>query len=182
MAEPAIARLGHVGVHCKDLEKQKEFYRDVLGLQVTDEDPHLGMVFMSARPEEEHHEFLLCGGRNVDDRDALLLQQVSFRCNRLEDVIGFYNRLKERDVQFDMVVSHGNAVGVYFRDPEGNRLEVYCATGLNARQPYLEKVDLSRPPAEIMRDIEESVRKHGSTGVVDPAAIAMQDIGGAGRN
>jgi hypothetical protein len=113
---------------------------------VTDEDPNLGMVFMSARPEEEHHEVLLCGGRNVDDRDAMLLQQVSFRCDSLEDVVGFYNRLKEHDVQFDMVVSHGNAVGVYFRDPEGNRLEVYCATGLRARQPYLERVDLTARP------------------------------------
>src|SRR6266545_5855218 len=115
MAAPSIARLGHVGVHCKDIEKQKVFYRDVLGLQVTDEDPRMGMVFMSARPKEEHHEFLLCGGRNVDDRDALLLQQVSFRCDSLEDVIGFYKRLSAESVQFDMVVSHGNAVGVYFR-------------------------------------------------------------------
>jgi len=176
MAGPSIARLGHVGIHCTDLQAQKRFYKDVLGLQVTDEDPNLGMVFMSARPEEEHHEFLLCGGRNVSDRDALLLQQVSFRCNDLEDVIGFYNRLKENGVQFDMVVSHGNAVGVYFRDPEGNRLEVYCATGLEARQPYLEKVDLSRPPEEIMRDIEASVREHGRDGVVDRSALEDQNI------
>ena len=176
MSVPTIARLGHVGIHCTDLEKQKEFYRDVLGLQITDENERIGMVFMSARPEEEHHEFLLVGGRNVDDRDAMLLQQVSFRCDSLEDVIGFYNRLKARDTQFDMVVSHGNAVGVYFRDPEGNRLEVYCATGLQARQPYLERVDLSRDVESIMRDIEASVALHGHDGVVDPSALEDQDI------
>ena len=175
--DPSIARLGHVGIHCTDLAKQKTFYRDVLGLQVTDEDPNLGMVFMSARPEEEHHEILLCGGRNVDDRDAMLLQQVSFRCDSLEDVVGFYNRLKEHAVQFDMVVSHGNAVGVYFRDPEGNRLEVYWATGLRARQPYLERVDLTRSPEAIMHDIIESVRLHGATGFVDRSALEKQDIG-----
>ena len=134
------------------------------------------MVFMSARPAEEHHEFLLCRGRNVDDRDALLLQQVSFRRDTLEDVIGFYERLKGRDVEFDMVVSHGNAVGVYFRDPEGNRLEVYCATGLEARQPYLEKIDLSRPPSEIMEGIKAHVAKYGATGTVDISAIEDQDI------
>ena len=176
MSEPAIAKLGHVGLHCTDLEKQKVFYRDVLGLQVTDEDTAVGMVFMSAQPEEEHHEFLLCRGRNVDDRDALLLQQVSFRCNRLEDVIGFYGRLKDYGTEFDMIVSHGNAVGVYFRDPEGNRLEIYWPTGLKARQPYLESVDLSRPAAEIMHDIEESVRKHGETGIVDASALEKQNI------
>jgi catechol-2,3-dioxygenase len=174
MAAPSIARLGHVGIHCKDLEKQKQFYTDILGLQVTDEDPKMGMVFMSARPEEEHHEFLLCAGRNVDDVN--LLQQVSWRCNSLEDVIGYYNRLKEHDVQFDMVVSHGNAVGVYFRDPEENRLEVYWATGLKARQPYLEGIDLTKSPDEIMREIEQHVAQYGATGIVDRSALEMQDI------
>src|SRR5437868_11729370 len=114
MAHPSIARLGHVGIHAYDIAKERAFYEDVLGLQVTDEDPQMGMIFMSARPEEEHHEFLLCGGRTVDD--VLLLQQVSFRTNSLDDVIGYYKRLHEEKVKFDMVVSHGNAVGIYFRD------------------------------------------------------------------
>ena len=175
MAAPAIARLGHVGIHCKDLEKQKAFYRDVLGLQVTNEDARMGMVFLSARPEEKDHELLLCGGREVDD--MLLLQQMSWRCNDLADVIGFYDRLKEHNVQFDMIVSHGNAVGMYFRDPEENRLEIYWATGLDAKQPYLEKVDLTEPPDEIMRKIKESVAQHGKDGIVDMSALEAQDIG-----
>ena len=176
MAGPKIARLGHVGLHCKDLAKQKSFYHDVLGLSVTNEDPAMGMVFLSARPEEEDHELLLCGGREVGD--VLLLQQMSWRCDDLADVVGFYDRLRVHGVQFDMIVSHGNAIGMYFRDPEENRLEIYWATGLQARQPYLEKVDLSEPPEEIMRKIRESVALHGATGIVDPSALAGQDIPG----
>jgi catechol 2,3-dioxygenase-like lactoylglutathione lyase family enzyme len=174
MSAPAIARLGHVGIHCKDLERQKAFYRDVMGLQVTNEDAQMGMVFLSARPKEEDHELLLCAGREVDD--VLLLQQMSWRCNDLADVIGFYERLKAAGVQFDMIVSHGNAVGMYFRDPEENRLEIYWATGLDAKQPYLEKVDLTEPPDEIMRKIKDSVAQHGKTGIVDVAALQAQDI------
>jgi catechol-2,3-dioxygenase len=174
MAAPSIARLGHVGIHCKDLEAQKAFYRDVLGLQVTNEDPNVGMVFLSARPKEEDHELLLCAGRDVDD--VLLLQQMSWRCNDLADVIGFYERLKQHGVKFDMIVSHGNAVGMYFRDPEENRLEIYWATGLDAKQPYLEKVDLGESPDEIMRKIRESVAQHGKTGIVDMSALQAQDI------
>jgi len=176
MPAPSIARLGHVGIHVNDLEKEKAFYRDLLGLQVTDEDPDVGLVFMSARPEEEHHELLLCRGRNVQDEDALLLQQVSFRCGSLEDVIGYYRRLRQHEVRFDMVVSHGNAIGIYFRDPEGNRCEIYCGTGLRARQPYLEKVNLDESPEEIMRKVRESVARHGEQGVVDPAALSIQDV------
>ena len=178
MTAPSIARLGHVGIHCKDLAKQKAFYRDVLGLQITNEDADRGMVFLSARPEEEDHELLLCGGREVDD--VLLLQQMSWRCNELADVIGFYDRLREHGVTFDIVVSHGNAVGVYFRDPEENRLEIYWATGLQARQPYLERVDLTEAPDEIMRKIRQSVAVHGATGIVDRSALAEQNINTAG--
>src|SRR5438067_5936228 len=176
MAAPSIARLGHVGIHCKDLNKQKSFYRDVIGLQVTNEDPLMGMVFLSARPDEEDHELLLVGGREVDD--VLLLQQMSWRCNSLDDVIGYYERLNEYGVKYDMIVSHGNAVGMYFRDPEDNRLEIYWATGLKARQPYLEKVNLAEPPAEIVRKIRESVAVHGKEGMVDMSALADQGIGG----
>jgi catechol-2,3-dioxygenase len=69
-------------------------------------------------------------------------------------------------------------VGLYFRDPEGNRCEVYWGTGLQARQPYLEMVNLEEEPDEIMRKIRESVAIHGETGIVDRRALEAQHIGG----
>jgi catechol-2,3-dioxygenase len=172
---PAISRLGHVGLHVHDLEGAKRFYRDVLGLQVTDEDPGLGVVFMSARPAEEHHELALFGGRNVG-ADARVLQQISFRCTTLEDVIGFSRRLREHGVEIDVAGTHGNAIALYFFDPEGNRCEVYWGTGLQARQPYLEGLDLDRPQDEIIRQVQESVRKHGRTGFIDPAILKERKV------
>jgi catechol-2,3-dioxygenase len=165
MKTPSVARLGHVGLHVQDLERAKVFYRDIIGLTVTDEDPERGMVFMSARPEEEHHQLLLCRGRNVDDK-AKVVQQISFRCDSFEDVVGFYRRFKENNVKFDMILSHGSAVGVYVFDPEGNCIETYWNTGLKAKQPYGEMIDLERPPAELLRHIEEHVAKYGHSGFV----------------
>ena len=164
MSGPAIGRLGHVGIHCRDLQKQKAFYRDVLGLTVTDESDERGLVFLSARPDEEHHELLLCAGRNVDG-EAKLLQQVSFRCENVEDVVGFYHRLKDRQVRFDRVITHGNAIGVYFFDPEGNRCEIYWPSGMPARQPFGLDIDLEQPIAEIKAAVAEAVRLYGKTGV-----------------
>lgn len=164
MKTPSVARLGHVGLHVQDLERAKVFYHDIIGLTVTDEDPERGMVFMSARPEEEHHELLLCRGRNVDE--AKVVQQISFRCDSFEDVLGFYRRFKENNVKFDMILSHGNAVGVYVFDPEGNRIETYWNTGLRAKQPYGEMIDLEKPPAELLRHIAEHVAKYGHSGFV----------------
>lgn len=172
---PSIARLGHVGIHVNDLDKMKDFYENVLGLIETDRDDEVGMVFLSARPEDEHHEFLLCGGRTAP-AGTLMLQQVSFRCNGLEDIVGYYHRFKERGVPFDMIVTHGNAVAIYFYDPEGNRCEVYWNTGLKARQPFLEKIDLDRPSSEIMETVKRAVEAYGETGHVDMSILAAQDI------
>jgi catechol 2,3-dioxygenase-like lactoylglutathione lyase family enzyme len=167
---PRIERLGHVGIFVEDIDRSIAFYRDVLGLTVTDYDEKAGMCFLSSRPAEEHHEFLVCRGRTVP-RGARLLQQVSFRCATLEDVIGYWERLKAAGAEFDRIVSHGNAVGVYFFDPDHNRCEVYWPTGLPARQTYLAKVDLSRPVDELLAEIRAHVGEHGATGFVDPALL-----------
>jgi catechol-2,3-dioxygenase len=172
---PSIARLGHVGIHVNDLEKMRDFYENVLGLIETDRDDEVGMVFLSARPDDEHHEFLLCGGRTAP-AGTLMLQQVSFRCNSLDDILEYYVRFKERSVKFDMIVTHGNAVAIYFYDPEGNRCEVYWNTGLRARQPFLEKIDLEKPADEILATVKAAVAEYGQTGHVDLSILAAQDI------
>jgi catechol 2,3-dioxygenase-like lactoylglutathione lyase family enzyme len=167
---PRIASLGHVGIYVEDVDRSLAFYRDLLGLFVTDADERNGMYFLSARPDEEHHEFLVCRGRTAP-RDARLIQQVSFRCATLEDVVAYWKRLTAAGVTFDRIVSHGNAVGVYFFDPEGNRCEVYWPTGLQARQTFLAQIDLSRPVDALMAEIERDVAKYGTTGYVDPVLL-----------
>jgi catechol-2,3-dioxygenase len=160
---PKIARLGHVGLHCQDLAAQEEFYTQVLGLNVTDRDDNIGLIFLSAQPEVEHHELLLCRGRDVPP-GSKLIQQISFRCNGLEDVVGFYQRLRDRGMNFDHIVTHGNAIGVYFPDPEGNRVEVYWNTGLKARQPFSMPINLEEGADEVMRKVRDAVEQYGETG------------------
>jgi catechol-2,3-dioxygenase len=164
---PRIAELGHVGIRCLDIAKQLAFYTDVLGLSITDQDADLGIWFLSARPETEHHELLLATGRDVPI-GAKLIQQISFRCNSLADVIGFYRRLKAAEATFDMIVSHGIAVGIYFFDPEGNRCEVYWQTGLRARQPYVERIDIEMDPDLLVAQIKASVEKYAASGLAEP--------------
>jgi catechol 2,3-dioxygenase-like lactoylglutathione lyase family enzyme len=174
---PSISGLGHVGLYCSDLDVQEAFYTGVLGLTKTDEDQEHGLVFLSAQPDVEHHELLLVRGRNVGE-EAHVVQQVSFRCSSLADVIGYYRRFREKAVKLDMVVSHGNAVGVYFYDPEGNRGEIYCGTGFAARQPFLQPLDLDDDPEDLLGQIARGVEQYGATGVLDGSAMTGQDITG----
>ncbi|HEY3877077.1 MAG TPA: VOC family protein [Trebonia sp.] len=168
---PSIAELGHVGVRCFDTEAQVRFYTTLLGLTVTDHDPQLGTWFLSARPGSEHHELLLTGGRDAA-RDARLIQQISFRCPRLADVQAFHRRLVGAAVPIDMTVSHGNAVGCYFFDPEGNRCEVYWQTGLPARQPFVQPVDLTADPDTLLAAVTDGARRYGDDGYTTDDYIA----------
>jgi catechol-2,3-dioxygenase len=178
---PRIGHLAHVGIFVEDLDTEVAFYRDVLGLQVTDTQPDMGITFMSSQPEVEHHELFLCSGR-TSSRDALMVQQIAWRCDSLGDVIGFHYRLKERKVSLDMEVSHGNAIGIYFYDPEGNRNEVYWGTGLKARQAYLASVDLEAPLEEILQQVRANVEIYGATGYVEPGFMEQLQIGSSDRS
>ena len=124
-----IEGLGHVGIYAEDIMKQRDFYTRVMGLQIADEDLEgRGMTFLSSDPEREHHEFVLMKGR-VTSGEARVIQQISFIVAGLDELKEYHQRIKAEGVQIDRIVSHGNAFGMYFFDPEGNRIELYCKTG-----------------------------------------------------
>ena len=106
------------------------------------------MVFLSSHPEDEHHEFVLMKGRDVP-REGKLIQQVSFKVPSIDDLKEFHRRLKAENVQIQQIVSHGNALGMYFFDPEGNRIELYYKTGFPVPQPHGEPIDIEASNEEL---------------------------------
>ena len=147
---PAVTSLGHVGLYVRDIERSKAFYRDMLGLKISDENPKTGSTFMTAKSRlEEHHELLLVPGRE----DGKVVQQISFRCASLADVKEFYRKFLEHNVPIIRTVSHGNAVGVYFKDPDDNQVEVYWQTGVDWPQPFGKPVDLTASDEDIMANL-----------------------------
>jgi len=142
---PKVTGLGHVGIYMKDPAVMVDFYSTFLGLTVTDRADDDRIVFFSARPEVEHHEFALA----KDETRHSDPQQVSFTVASLADLRTFYAAIKAHGYPIDRVVNHGNAFGCYFRDPEGNRIEVYWHTGKEWPQPYGEPIDLSRSESEL---------------------------------
>jgi catechol-2,3-dioxygenase len=56
---------------------------------------------------------------------------------------------KERGISEVSPVSHGNALSVYFRDPEGNRIELFIDTPWYVNQPLRIPMDMSKSDEEI---------------------------------
>lgn len=140
-----VTGLGHVGIYVSDPAAMVEFYSGFLGLTVTDRGKDDRIVFLSAHPEIEHHEFALV---QSDDKKSNT-QQLSFTVDTLTDLKTFYAEILERGYPIDQVVLHGNAIGCYFFDPEGNRVEVYWHTDKEWPQPYADPIDLSKSEDEL---------------------------------
>ena len=152
---PQTSGLGHVGIYTQDLIKMRDFYTRVIGLKVADEDlDGRGMCFLSADPIAEHHEFVLMKGRQAPE-DTQLVQQISFKVPTIQDLREYKQMIEDEDLKIDRIVSHGNAFGMYFFDPEGNRVELYYRTGFPVPQPHGEQIDLSRSDEELLTDAKE---------------------------
>jgi catechol 2,3-dioxygenase len=159
LAQPKSLTLSHMGLYVRDLDRMASFYKSVLGFTETDKGD-LGpvqLVFLSRDPAE-HHQIVLASGR-PNDATYSVVNQLSFRVQDLPTLKYVHSSaLAEPDVTDMVAVSHGNAISIYFRDPEGNRLEIFLDTPWYCEQPLRESVDLSESDEMIMVKTEALAR------------------------
>ena len=150
----------HMGVFVTDIDKMVDFYTRVLGLVVSDRD-HMKdgreICFMTLDPRE-HHQVVFATGRPAD-LAYNMIQQISFRAPDLSTLRETYVALKREPIVELGPISHGNAISAYFRDPEGNRFEVFIDTKWHVSQPCAEPIDLMKTDSEIMAFVEQQVAK-----------------------
>ena len=154
---PAVAGLGHVGIFVSNFERSLDFYTRVIGLKPSDVDWERRFAFLSAHPEEEHHELFLM---DAPDRVAPKgMDQVSFRCASMDDVLAFKKVFAEEHVPIDIEVTHGNALSIYFFDPDGYRLEVYWKVPREVHPPFQMPIDLTKSKDDILVDIDAAIAR-----------------------
>jgi len=175
-------QLTHVGVFARDIEKMTTFYTDVFGLTVTDQGDLPGdrkIVFMSNDPDE-HHQFVLVSGRPNDD-SMMAAQQLSFLVDTLDDVRTLHDKVKAASMEITQQSCHGNALSVYFKDPDGNRVEIYTHTPWHIPQPHAVPFDISRPDEEILAWTEAHCLEDGGFMTAEERAKKMAEMMGNAR-
>lgn len=121
-----IERVGHVVLKMRDLDAAKGFYRDILGMKITDEREGFGVFF---RFQDYHHDiavFKVDEDADAPQKNQVGLAHVALIADSFETLKEMYQRLKDHDVPIVRTVDHGITRSVYFQDPEGNELEIYC--------------------------------------------------------
>lgn len=117
--------LGHVNIFVRNAERSRQWYEDVLGLHTYDFVPGRA-AFMSADLEQSHEVALIQVGDDApgQQKGQVGLNHMAWMMASLDDLKEIYQRLKEKQVPIERVSDHGISVGIYFRDPDGNGIEV----------------------------------------------------------
>lgn len=174
-------QLTHVGVFVRDIDRMTEFYTDVLGLTITDRGGISGerqIVFMSNDPEE-HHQLVLVTGRPEDD-SMIAAQQISFLVDSLDEVKLLHERIVAAGMEIMSLTCHGNALSVYFKDPDGNRVEVYTHTPWHIPQPHAVPFDITKSNDEILAWAEAHCREDAGFMTAEDRAARMAAMMGVG--
>jgi catechol-2,3-dioxygenase len=119
-------RLGHVVLKVRDAARSRDFYTRTLGLKVAHEDLDRGAVFLSFG--REHHElalFQLATGEPPSPTQPGL-HHVAWNLPSFEELRAAYKELKDIGIPVEATVEHNVTRSVYFPDPDGNRVELYC--------------------------------------------------------
>ena len=156
-------RFSHIGLFATDVDRQAAFYKDYLDFTETDRG-HLDvpggraeLVFLSRDPDE-HHQIVMISGRP----EALAfntINQISLKADSLLTLQRFHHRLQRAPVTEITPVTHGNAISVYFRDPENNRIELYVDTPWYVNQPCRIEAPIELPADELLA----WAQRHAST-------------------
>jgi len=156
---PLQPQLSHCGVYARDIDAMVAFYTKTIGLVVSDRgfSSRGGeLAFMTAAPGH-HHQLVVVSGRAPEGVSTV--NQLSFKVADLDQLKETHSRVRDAGISEIRQTSHGNALSIYFPDPEGNMVEVYMDTPWYVPQPHSVPIDLSLPNDEIMAQTEKHCRE-----------------------
>lgn len=123
--KPRLTRIAHVALFVRDPPAAAQWYCETLGLTVIAETPDDFGIFLSFG--EEHHNVALIKAEKDAEQGQLGLQHVAFEIDGdMDELRRLYGMLLEKNVTIVKITDHTIGKGIYFEDPDGNRLEFFC--------------------------------------------------------
>jgi catechol 2,3-dioxygenase-like lactoylglutathione lyase family enzyme len=127
-------KTGHIGINVSDIARSKAFYTQAFGLSVMGESQQTGKQFAFLGEGGVLYVTLWQQSRGRFDSQTPGLHHLSFEVESIEEVQSAQARVRALGAEFlyDGVVPHSEGAqsgGIFFRDPDGIRLEIYAPSG-----------------------------------------------------
>jgi catechol 2,3-dioxygenase len=121
--------IGHLVLNVSDVERSTKFYRDVVGFQVARSRPNGTGAFLTCGVI--HHNLALCKapeGALPLRKGQIGLNHFAFKVESYKALQAAHERLVAANATIDHIVDHGMTRSVYFLDPDGIEMELFCDT------------------------------------------------------
>lgn len=121
MSIPDDSRIGRVAIRVNDLDEMTTFYETVIGLQVLSQQDDRAVLGV------DQEVLTLIEDRDTEPRhrDETGLFHTAFRVPTRSSLGDVLKRVEEH-WELDGSADHGVSEALYFTDPDGNGIEVYC--------------------------------------------------------
>lgn len=129
MAIPRVKRIAHIVLYVRDPQASAEWYCNVLGMRISARvpaGPYMGGVFLSFG-EHDHDVALFPAAAAAERGKEFEHIGLEVDCDGdLDQLRRLYGKMLQHGVRINEVLDHGVSIGIYFFDPDGHQLEVFC--------------------------------------------------------
>lgn len=157
------AKLAHVVLRVRDLTRMRDWYRALLQADVTQDSDVISFLTY----DDEHHRIALLtfpGLQGADGAMRIGLDHIAFTYGSLGDLLHTYERLRDAGVTPFWPINHGVTVSMYYKDPEGNRIELQTDVFASMREAkaYMASEAFTSNPIGVVYDPEDLLRRFKS--------------------
>ena len=143
-------KVGHLVLKVPNLEHAEKFYTQILGFEIVNRLDQPPAVFLTLGAQ--HHDlalFQVAGESGGSPEGRPGMHHFALQLEDDAAIRSAHAFLKQMGVAILRAVDHGTTHSIYFHDPAGNRVELYCDIGANGLERALQRTT---------RDVEDFPR------------------------
>jgi len=162
-------KLAHVVFQTNQINRMRDWYCTALDAHVIHENPQICFITY----DDEHHRIAFIDpgslaprapslpGRLIDPSEPPGLHHVAFTYADMGTYLDNYVRLKEQGIVPFRCINHGPTTSMYYRDPDGNRVELQIDNFATAQegQDWLRTPAFKENPIGVEYDPDQLVAR-----------------------
>ncbi len=155
-------QLAHIVRRTSRFDAMLEWYQQVLGAQIVHSDGVIAFLSYDA----EHHRIAIAQIPGLDDQPAMAAgtDHVAFTYAGLGDLLYTYARLKRAGIEPYWCINHGPTTSMYYKDPDGNRVELQVDNLPNAEAAnrWMQSGEFAANPIGVIFDPDQLLARYSN--------------------